>query len=65
MIQGSITEALAARDEKEKELRNLVTGLPTAPAAGGYLAGAGTVPSPFPSLISPPVLPQNVLSRWH
>lgn len=65
MIQGSITEALAARDGKEKERGNFATGLPTAPVAGGYLAAAGTVPPPFPSLTSPPVLPQNVLSRWH
>ena len=65
MIQGSITEALAARDGKEKELGNFATSLPTAPVARGYFAGTGTVPPPSPSFTSPPALPQNVLSRWH
>ena len=63
MIQASITEAFAARDEKEQEV-NFLTGLPTAPVAEGYLPDAGTDPPLLPSPTSPLAMPQQVLSRW-
>jgi len=64
MIQGSITEALAIQDGKETG-GNFATGLLTAPVDGGCPAGTGIVPPPSSSLISPPAMPQHVLSRWH
>src|SRR5438046_769845 len=45
MIQGSITEAFAVQDGKEKE-GNFATSMPTAPVARGYLAGTCTIRPP-------------------
>ena len=63
MIQGSITEAFAVQDGKEKE-GNFATSMPTAPIAEGHLVGRGTIPPPSLSLTSPLAMPQHVLSRW-
>src|SRR5436309_3201425 len=63
MIQGSITEAFAVRDGKEKE-GNFAASMPTAPVAEGHLTGRGIIPPPSFSLTSPLAMPQHVLSRW-
>src|SRR5436309_864011 len=63
MIQGSITEAFAVQDGKEKE-GNFATSMPTAPIAEGHLVGRGTIPPPSLSLTSPLAMPQHGLSHW-
>ena len=64
MIQGSISDALAARDGNGRD-GDFATNPSMPTVAGRHLAGAGTIPFPLPPLTPPLALPQHVLSRWH